>query len=189
MNQVAECNVLESALSQLESTAVNFAYRFINDGKVRLSYIEQTQKLSLEYRERVVTGGMSPSAAAAEVQMIRNEILEAQRLRTSDIGLAKAIKLKKDGLSLNDLSEKYPTDKFGQPFQRLTSSQKNQVYLEIINSSGRPRPSVNAAAQKLTKLGRGLVVVAIGFTGGLVFIYIQCKVRNIFLVAKLLYNS
>ena len=32
MNQVAECNVLESALSQLESTAVNFAYRFINDG-------------------------------------------------------------------------------------------------------------------------------------------------------------
>nr|MDC2855380.1 hypothetical protein [Ningiella sp. W23] len=40
--------------------------------------------------------------------------------------------------------------------------QKNQVYLEIIESSGRPRPAVNSAAQKYTKLGRGLLLVTLG---------------------------
>lgn len=95
-------------------------------------------------------------------QSIRNEILEVQRLRSSDIGRAKAIQLKKVGLSLEALTEKYAKDKFGKPFARLAINERNLVYLEIIDSSGRPRPSVNAAARHYTTLGRGLVFVSLG---------------------------
>jgi hypothetical protein len=116
MNQIYDRNVLEGALSQMESAAMNFAHRFINDGKVRISYIKQTRKLAQEYRTRVTTGAISPEKAAKQVQAIRNQILEAQRLRTSDIGKAIAIKLKKTGLTLAELTEKYAQSKFGTSF-------------------------------------------------------------------------
>lgn len=94
MSSLYDRSELETALSQLESAAINFSHRFINDGKVRASYIRQTKELAGEYRARVVSGALSPEDAAKQVQMIRNEILEAQRLRTSDIGRAKAVNLK-----------------------------------------------------------------------------------------------
>ncbi len=156
---------LETALSQLESACANFAQRFLKDGRVRQSYIEQTRRLSQEYRARVASGALSPQEAATQVQSIRNEILEVQRLRSSDIGRAKAIQLKKVGLSLDALTEKYAKDKFGKPFAQLATNERNLVYLEIIDSSGRPRPSVNAAARRYTTLGRGLVFVSPGGSG------------------------
>ncbi|WP_082360436.1 hypothetical protein [Paracidovorax avenae] len=155
-------DTLETALSQLESASANFAQRFLKDGRVRQSYIEQTRRLSQEYRARVVSGALSPQEAATQVQSIRNEILEVQRLRSSDIGRAKAIQLKKVGLSLEALTEKYAKDKFGKSFAQLATNERNLVYLEIIDSSGRPRPSVNAAARRYTTLGRGLVFVSLG---------------------------
>lgn len=153
---------LEGTLSQMESAAMNFAHRFINDGKVRMSYITQTRKLAEEYRARVSAGTIAPAEAATQVQAIRNQILEAQRLRTSDLGRAEAVKLKKTGLTLTELSEKYARSKFGASFTSLSVANQNQVYLEIIDSSGRPRPSMNAAAKKYSKLGRGFLVVTIG---------------------------
>jgi hypothetical protein len=129
---------------------------------VRISYIKQTRKLAQEYRTRVTTGAISPEKAAKQVQAIRNQILEAQRLRTSDIGKAIAIKLKKTGLTLAELTEKYAQSKFGTSFLNLSAANQNKVYLEIIDSSGRPRPSMNAAARRFSKLGRGFLVVTIG---------------------------
>lgn len=155
-------SVVEAALSQLESTAMNFAHRFINDGKVRMSYMRKTKKLAQEYRARVASGAISTEKAAKQVQVIRNRILEAQRLRTSDIGKAIAVNLKKTGLTLAELTEKYAQSKFGTSFLNLSVTNQNKVYLEIIDSSGRPRPSMNAAARRFSRLGRGLLVVTIG---------------------------
>lgn len=50
MESLYDRNVLEASLSQMESQALNFAQRFINDSQVRMSYIKQTKKLSEEYR-------------------------------------------------------------------------------------------------------------------------------------------
>jgi AAA+ ATPase superfamily predicted ATPase len=94
--------------------------------------------------------------------VIRNQILEAQRLRSSDIGNAKAVQLKKIGLTLSELTEKYSQLKFGKSFTNLSAVNKNKVYLEIIESAGRQRPSVNVAAMKYSKLGRGLLIVTLG---------------------------
>lgn len=162
MNQDYDRSTLEGSLSQMESAAMNFAHRFINDGKVRMNYINQTTKVAAEYRTRVTSGAISAEDAAKQVQVIRNQILEAQRLRTSDLGKAKAISMKKTGLTLTDLTEKYSQNKYGKSFLNLSNLQKNQVYLEIIDSSGRPRPAVNASALKYTKLGRGLLFVTLG---------------------------
>jgi hypothetical protein len=162
MNQDYDRSLLEGLLSQMESAALNFAQRYINDGKVRMNYISQTRKLSQEYRVQVNSGALTAEEAASQVQGIRNQILETQRLRTSDIGKASAVKLKKVGLTLTELTDKYAKDKFGKTFVNLSPANQNKVYLEIIESSGRPRPSVNAAASKYSKLGRGLLVVTIG---------------------------
>ncbi|MDE8602608.1 hypothetical protein M3I01_006665 [Marinomonas sp. RSW2] len=162
MNQGYDRSMLEGSLSQMESAAMNFAHRFINDGKVRMNYINQTKKVADEYRTRINSGAISAEDAAKQVQVIRNQILEAQRLRTSDLGKAKAVSLKKTGLTLSDLTEKYSQNKYEKPFLNLSNLQKNQVYLEIIDSSGRPRPAVNASAQNYTKLGRGLLFVTLG---------------------------
>lgn len=163
-NQHHENQVLETALTQMESAALNFSYRFINDGRVRQSYIDQTRYLSQEYRMKVTMGSLSPEEAAKQVHVIRNEILEAQRLRSSDIGRAKAVSLKKKGLTLDDLTTKYAQKKFGKSFLKLTEHQKKSVYLEIIESSGRPRPSVNAAAARFSFLGRSLLIVTAGIS-------------------------
>lgn len=162
MDHVYDRSVLEGSLSQMESAALNFAHRFINDGNVRVSYISQTRKLAQEYRAKVTAGVISAEEAAKQVQEIRNQILEAQRLRTSDIGRAKASSLKKTGLSLSELTEKYAQGRFGTSFSNLSVGNQNKVYLEIVESAGRPRPSMNAVSSKYSKLGRGLIIVPVG---------------------------
>ena len=146
----------------MESAAFNFAYRFINDGSVRQSYLNQTRKLAQEYRTKVQMGNLSAEDAAKQVQALRNEILEAHRLRSSDIGRAKAISLKKTGLTLEELANKYARQTYNKPFSSLTAHQKNKVFLDIIESSGRPRPSMNLAAKRFSALGRGFLLVTMG---------------------------
>lgn len=112
MSNIDDRNELEVALTVMESEALNFAYRFIKDGNVRISYINQTKMLAQEYRKKVASGAMQPGEAALQVYELRNQIMEAQRLRTSDIG--------------------------------------------------RARPSINTAANRLSNLGKSLLVVTVG---------------------------
>lgn len=162
MNHAYDRSELNAALSQMESAATNFAHRFIKDGKVRISYINKTKKLAQEYRARVTLGAMSPWEAAKEAHGIRNQILEAQRIHSSDIGKALAVNMKKTGKTLTELTEHYSQSRFGAPFQNLSTASQNTVYLEIIDSAGRPRPAMNATANRYSKLGRGLLVVTLG---------------------------
>lgn len=162
MGNLYDRSELEAALSQLESAAVNFSQRFISDGRIRTSYIRQTKELTHAYRSKVASGALSAEEAAKQVQMIRNEILEAQRLRTSDIGRAMAVNLKNSGPTLTELAEKYAKNKFGTSFANLSATNQNKVFLEIIESSGRSRPAMNVTADRLSKLGRSFVVVTVG---------------------------
>ncbi len=162
MESLYDRNLLEASLSQMESQALNFAQRFINDSQVRMSYIKQTKKLSEEYRLKVKSGALTASKAAKQVQEIRNHILEAHRLKTSDIGKSVAVKLKQNGLTLAELTDKYAHKKFNASFANLSPTNQKSIYLEIIESADRARPSMNALASKYSKLGRGLIVVTLG---------------------------
>jgi hypothetical protein len=162
VRKASDENTFKDALSQMESAAMNFAVRFINDNKVRLSYIHQTRELARNYQAIVASKKILPADAAKQVHAIRNDILEAHRLRASDIGRAKAIHLKATGLTWTELINKYSEIEYRELFKDLTKSQKNQVYLKIIEGSGRQRAAVNASVLKYARLGQGLVVVTVG---------------------------
>lgn len=112
--------------------------------------------------KNLALGVMSEKEAAYLAQKLRNEILAAARLRTSDIGLASAQKKKPKGKTMAELLEGYSKIKYHKPFDSLSKVQQNEVYLEIINSAGRPNSSVNVRGKNLSKLGKSLMVVTFG---------------------------
>jgi len=113
MNTVHNKDRLEISLSQMESAAINYALRNINDNKVRKGYLTQTHKLILEYRAKVAEGELSRAEATSEIQSIRNDIIEVTLQRSSQIGKIKVISLKASGLVLDDLTTKYAKDQLG----------------------------------------------------------------------------
>ncbi len=153
---------LEKSLSMLESDALNFAVRFINDSKVRKQYMSNIKNLSAEYRQRVKMGALTPKAAAEEVNLLRNDILRADRLKLSEVGVSYSEKLKLTGYTLSNRMEYYANKLFKLPFNELTVSQQNQVYLEIVQGGGRSFKTTNILARRLSRLGRGLLVITVG---------------------------
>lgn len=151
---------LEQALHLMEVEAVNFAYRYTKDANTRQWYIQKTQAMSRELRGQYNAGQITARKAAEAAQEMRNEIMDMARLRTSDIGLARARQLKGKGKSLDDLISKYSTKKFSKPFDALTKGQQDEVLVEIVDAAGRPNPKVNAKVGKMAALGRSLWVLS-----------------------------
>lgn len=153
---------LERSLSMLKADALNFAIRFIHDPKVRIQYMSNIRKLSDEYSQRVKMGSLTPKTAAEQVNLLRNQILISGRLKLSEVGLAYSEKLKQTGKTLPELMEYYANKIFKLPFNELNVTQQNQVYLEIIQSGGRAQEVTNILARRLSRLGRGLLVITMG---------------------------
>jgi hypothetical protein len=107
MNQIKENSFLDQELAQLESTSAAFAQKFIPDAKVRRDYIEQTKRFSLELKDRVAKKTLQPQQAAQQAQTMRNTIMEAQRTKTTSLGLSMAQFMKKEGKTLAQLEAKY----------------------------------------------------------------------------------
>ncbi|MEX1365484.1 MAG: hypothetical protein AB1Z98_20320 [Nannocystaceae bacterium] len=150
---------LHEALQQLEVQALSFATRFINDASVRRDYIVKTQALSRELRAAAESGKLSVREAAEAAQQMRNEIMEAARVRTSDLGRAKARAYKSRGLDLDDLIKKYSQEKFKTDFTSLTRGQQDEVLMEIVDAAGRPNPKFNRSTARMGAWGRGLWVL------------------------------
>ena len=89
--------------------------------------------------------------------------MDAARINSSDIGRAQAEALKATGKTLQELEVKYASQLYKRDFTMLSKLEKNKVWLEIVDSSGRPRPQVTLQAARWSKLGRGLVFVSAAF--------------------------
>lgn len=159
-NQSSNSITIQPAIDLLNSEAYNFAIRYINDPKVRQDYIESTRKVSQEYLTKVDKNILSPQQAAAEVNEIRNSIMELTRLKTSDIGRATAVSMKGTGKTMTELCEYYAVKFYGKSFNSITVRQQDMVYREIVVSAGRTRPVVNAKMINLSRLGKGLLVLS-----------------------------
>lgn len=153
---------LEKSLSMLKADALNFAIRFIHDPKIRTQYMLNIKKLYDEYSQRVKMGALTPKTAADEVNLLRNQILITERLRLSEVGLAYSEKLKQTGKTMPELMERYSNKIFKLPFNELNVTQQNQVYLEIVQSGGRAQEVTNIFAHRLSRLGRGLLIITMG---------------------------
>lgn len=155
-NQEYTSATVEESVQQLEIQAVNFAYRFIQDARVRSEYMRSTKEMAEQIRDLYAKGQLTAKQAAEMANEMRNEIMEFARVRSSDLGRAKARSLKAKGLDLDDLLNKYAKSFYKKPFNQLTSDEANRVYLEVVDAAGRSRPSVNIKTARLANAGKAL---------------------------------
>jgi len=153
---------LAEALRQLEVLAANFGTRFIRDSKVRGHYIAESRRFSAELLAGVRRGEISVQQAHLMAHEMRGTLLEASRLKSSDIGRAYAQGLKAGNPPLDALYAKYARELYRQPFEALDDARRNAVKLKIIESAGRNRPGPTRTAGRLGTLGRGLWVLTLG---------------------------
>lgn len=151
---------LESSLNLLQTEANNFGMRFIANKSVRQEYIRKTVEIAKIIKEEVEFGRLTPYEGALEANKLRNSVLDAARLNSSDIGRAEAEALKASGKTLQQLEKHYAEKIFGKAFQELNQTQKNQVWLEVVEASGRPNPGINSKALRLAKVGKGFIVIS-----------------------------
>lgn len=160
--QGPEFEFLRKSLVALEVEANLFAFRFINDSKIRLHYLAEIKHYSNEALADVYAGLLSVEEAHLDVHRTRGTILEASRLSTSEVGRAWAESKKIGNKPLEVLHQEHATDLFKKPYETLDQAQRNKVQLEIIKSAGHDRPAATRTASRFGKLGVGLWVLTLG---------------------------
>ena len=148
------------AILAMEVAALNFANSYINDIGVRQQYIRQTQEMSQSLKEAVRSGAKSPSEAGKIANQMRNEIMEALRIKSSSLGKARAKAMKLKGMTMDEAIIKYSNKRFKQPFDALTKGQQDEVMMDIVASAGRPNAKVNLKLSRLGAAARGLWVLS-----------------------------
>ena len=158
MSDDEELEELEIALRQFEVAASSFAARTIRMSQVRAEYAKSISEMSRSIRTSVEAGELSANAGAEMAHQMRNQILNMQRSRDMDLGRALAQSMKKRGLSLEDVIAKAmkKLKLEGRQFNQLSDLQQRKVYLEVIDSAGRNRPSVTQKIPRLRWAGRTL---------------------------------
>jgi hypothetical protein len=148
--------VLQRALSELQATTSNFAASCIRDAGVRAQYARDIHAVSHEFVAEVRAGRLTAKAAAEQVNVLRNRIMDLSRLRSNPTGCAYAMRLKGQGRTLAELTEKYAGRLFRKPFAALSEAQQAAVYFEIVSAGGRADPAVMGLSKTLGKIGRRL---------------------------------
>jgi hypothetical protein len=116
-------------------TATNFAVRFIPDARVRANYVGQAQAASREIEAQVISGAKTAEEGVRQAVEMRNALLDAGRLNSSDIGRALAEAEKATGLSMEQLQAKYAVRLFGRNFGELAVGEQDAVFLEIVRAA------------------------------------------------------
>jgi hypothetical protein len=160
-HEVQDKILFEQTMLELQAGAWIAGVFMTWDSATRVCYVQQTQAMSAELRYQVGTGKLTWKQAAEEAQMTRNLVMETMRRQSTPVGRAAAEKIKRRGLTMEELLTKYSDELFGTSFDNLDLRQQERVYARIVMSSGRPRPEVTAKLKKLSRAGRGLVVLSI----------------------------
>jgi hypothetical protein len=158
MSKRKEYEVLYKSLDDLKATTTNFAIRFINDVPARVKYNNSSQQMCLEIISEVKTGKITALQGAEKAQTARNIIMDQIRKITSDIGKAEAAKMKLTGKTLDYLENKYALEDFKKPFNTLSETERNQVWLKIVKKAGAPNNDINLKVRKFGRVGRLLIV-------------------------------
>ena len=156
-------DLFEATIRALQGDVTNAGAHLIIDAQVRRLYAEQIRAMAEAMRAEVERGRLTWYQAATQAQETRNVIMELMRRRSTPVGRAEAERLKKTGKTLNELiaGKTYELHGSGATFEKLTAYQKDQVYAEIVKSSGHSRPNLTARMSKLAVAGRGLIVLSL----------------------------
>lgn len=156
-----DSRALEEALAGLQGTASQFGATCINDARARLQYARDIAAVPGELRAAIEAGRISVSDAAAQAVLLRNRIMELARRRSSPTARAYAMRLKREGRSVSELSDKYAQRLYGSSFSALPERRQASVFKEIIQASGRPDEGVMQLARRLGRAGRRLLLVSL----------------------------
>ena len=153
---------LQDALDALDSTALPLGLRGMQDAEARSFYRRAIRDAVAEIRAEVERGDLTPEQGAARARDVRNEIMELTRTRSSDIGRALAERLKQQGKTLEELTERYAQRLFSKPGAALTEAERGGVMREIIAAAARDNPRVSGMLRFLGPASRGLVALTVG---------------------------
>lgn len=159
--KVMDDGFLDQELAELEAAASAFSRYLIADGKVRWEYAAQVKKFSLELQEQVSNGRISLRRAAEQAHSTRNIIMEAQRGRSSALGLAIARMIKVEGRTLMELEAKYADRLFGKEPSTLDVNEKQKIWQTIVKKAGEPQIRASNLAVWMSRAGKGLVAFTI----------------------------
>jgi len=159
MTKQKQDEILYKALEDLKATANNFAIRFINDDSARIKYNKVVKQMTEEVLLEYNSGRITALQGAEKAQTARNIIMDQIRKITSDIGKAEAVKMKSKGKTLYELENYKAYKLYNRPFEALTTTEKNRVWLDIVRSQ--PDSKFNLKVRKLGRVGRLLVVLTL----------------------------
>ena len=153
---------LQDALSELDSAAVSFALRFIQDDRVRQQYRQSIRAAGAEITADVSAGRITPEQGAMRAVDLRNEIMGLARARSSDLGRAMSESLKFEGKTFDELVARYASRLFQQDVAALTLEQRNLVMREIIAAAARDNAQVSGILRFLGPASRGVMALSLG---------------------------
>src|SRR5579875_1274300 len=152
---------LKEALDLFYREVANFAMRFIPDAAVREEYVSKAMEAAGEILQEVSDGTITAAEGAQKAHAMRNALLDAARLKSSDIAAAVAEAEKQTGLTFEQLLAKYANKLFNKEFAALEAAEQDAVFLEIVKAAGRPNPKFTGLARNLGKVGKGLIIISV----------------------------
>jgi hypothetical protein len=158
-------NSLDAAVDALQAEAQNFAVHYLTSAEARAAYVRRIKEMSERILMDVRSGSVSAEQGAAFASRMRNVIMEETRSITSAIARAGAEVAKANPLTLEQAIEKAVQKLFpSKSFESLNPSQKRQVFMEVVEASGRSNKAFTSQIPRWTRLGRGLIVVTVAIS-------------------------
>ena len=153
---------LERELRLLQAEAAAFAESIIKDPKARLEYMRRTSAASDELIQLVQQRKITPHEAAQTAHAMRNQIMALARSKLSDFGLAVSRDMKPNGPPLGYFEERYAQQLYGKRFAALSPSQREAVWLKIVDRAGKANPKVNTRVRFYGTAGRTFLALSLG---------------------------
>lgn len=160
----AERSYFDRVIETVRADVTAAAAMATNDAQVRALYQREITNMARMLEQDVAAGRLTWRQAADQAMTARNDVMDMLRGRTSPVGRALAQQMKSQGLNRQTLLMKYTERLFGKgrAFSSLSATEQAQVYGEIVRASGRSNPRVNATLTRVSRVGRGLIVLSLG---------------------------
>lgn len=134
------------------------------DAALRERYGRLIAAMSREMKAEVRAGRLTWAEAARRANEQRNLIMDYIRARSTPVGRAFAERAKLRGRSLESLIDSKTRRLFGEAarFDRLTQGQRDEVLRAVVEGAGRSDPRFNALMRRMSRAGRGLLILSLG---------------------------
>lgn len=161
MNTQLDMQKMGEALDDLEAAADDFSIALTQDNQVRINYKGKVHEYAEAIFKAVKANEMTAQEGARRASHTRNEIMAAARNQTSALGRSIAEFNKEHGKAHDELLEKYAQQHYRRSFSSLSASQKNDVYLKVIEAAGRTSPTFDSFSAKASFLGRRILALSL----------------------------